>query len=56
MSKDRGVCPHGHSKGWCGDPACIPFNAGLRDEKLDIEQTLEEYEEDQLRYGKLPPP
>lgn len=23
------TCPHGHSRGFCGDPACIPFNAGI---------------------------
>lgn len=23
------TCPHGHSRGYCGNPACIPFNAGL---------------------------
>jgi hypothetical protein len=30
MEPAADTCPHGRSRGWCGDPACIPFNAGLQ--------------------------
>lgn len=35
------TCPHGNSRGFCGNPACIPFNAGTEGDLS--ERSLEKF-------------